>query len=241
MTNSPYKRALLKLSGESLRGEAGYGIDPIAVRYAANQIKSAVGLGVDLGVVMGGGNIWRGQDAEAWGMDRATADYSGMLATVINALALQDALEKTGVLTRTQTAIQIQAVAEPYIRRRAIRHLEKGRVVLFAAGTGNPHMTTDTAAALRAVEIGADVLLMAKNKVDAVYDSDPHKNPEARRFEWLSYMDALNLRLDVMDATALSLCMDNELPIVVFDLFQAGSVRRILSGEAMGTLISGRE
>ncbi len=239
MTKSVYKRALLKLSGESLRGEAKYGIDPSAVRYAANQIKEATALGVDLGVVVGGGNIWRGHDAESWGMDRATADYAGMLATVINALALQDALEKAGLVIRTQTAIQIQAVAEPYIRRRAIRHLEKGRVVLFAAGTGNPYMTTDTAAALRAIEIGADVLLMAKNKVDAVYDSDPNKNPGAKRFECLGYLDALNLRLEVMDATALSLCMDNKLPIIVFDLFQPGSVRRILSGEPVGTLISG--
>ena len=234
MAGSSYKRALLKLSGEALRGEAEYGIDGGAVRYAADQIKEAVGLGVDMGVVVGGGNIWRGSAAEARGMDRATADYGGMLATVINALALQDALEKVGLVTRTQSAIQIQAVAEPYIRRRAIRHLEKGRVVVFAAGTGNPYMTTDTAAALRAIEIGADVLLMAKNRVDAVYDSDPNKNPGARRFDCLGYLDALNLRLDVMDATALSLCMDNELPIVVFDSLQPGSIRRILSGRARG-------
>ena len=240
MAKAAYKRALLKISGESLRGEAKYGIDPGAVGYAANQIKDAVSLGVDIGVVVGGGNIWRGHDAEGWGMDRATADYAGMLATVINALALQDALEKIGLVTRTQTAIQVQAMAEPYIRRRAIRHLEKGRVVLFAAGTGNPYMTTDTAAALRAVEIGADVLLMAKNNVDAVYDSDPNKYPEARRFESLGYLDALNLRLDVMDTTALSLCMDNDLPIIVFDLFDLSSIRRILSGETVGTLISGR-
>ena len=240
MAGSPYKRALLKLSGESLKGEAEYGIDPGAVRYAADQLKETIGLGVDIGVVVGGGNIWRGKDAEARGMDRATADYAGMLATVINSLALQDSLEKAGIVTRTQTAIQIQAVAEPYIRRRAIRHLEKGRVVLFAAGTGNPYMTTDTAAALRAIEIGADVLLMAKNHVDAVYDSDPNKNPDAKRFESLGYLDALNLRLDVMDTTALSLCMDNELPIIVFDLFQQGSIRRILLGEPVGTLISGK-
>jgi uridylate kinase len=193
-----------------------------------------------MGVVVGGGNIWRGQAAEDEGMDRATADYAGMLATVINSLALQDALEKIGLVTRTQTAIQIQAVAEPYIRRRAIRHLEKGRVVIFAAGTGNTYMTTDTAAALRAIEIGADILLMAKNNVDGVYDSDPNKNPGAQRFDGLSYLDVLNLRLEVMDATALSLCMDNDLPIMVFDLFQAGSIRRILSGEAVGTRISGK-
>jgi uridylate kinase len=173
-------------------------------------------------------------------MDRATADYAGMLATVINSLALQDALEKIGLVTRTQTAIQIQAVAEPYIRRRAIRHLEKGRVVIFAAGTGNTYMTTDTAAALRAIEIGADILLMAKNNVDGVYDSDPNKNPGARRFDCLSYLEVLNLRLEVMDATALSLCMDNDLPIIVFDLFQSGGIRRVLSGEAVGTRISGK-
>ena len=240
MVGSTYKRALLKLSGESLKGESSYGVDPAAVRYAASQIKDVVQLGVDVGVVVGGGNIWRGSDAEAHGMDRATADYAGMLATVINALALQDALENIDLVTRTQTAIQVQAVAESYIRRRAIRHLEKGRVVLFAAGTGNPYMTTDTAAALRAIEIGADVLLMAKNNADGVYDSDPNKNPEARRFESLGYMDALNMRLDVMDTTALSLCMDNELPIIVFNLLNPGTLRRILSGERVGTLISER-
>ena len=240
MVGSTYKRALLKLSGESLKGESSYGVDPAAVRYAASQIKDVVQLGVDVGVVVGGGNIWRGSDAEAHGMDRATADYAGMLATVINALALQDALENIDLVTRTQTAIQVQAVAESYIRRRAIRHLEKGRVVLFAAGTGNPYMTTDTAAALRAIEIGADVLLMAKNNADGVYDSDPNKNPEARRFESLGYMDALSMRLDVMDTTALSLCMDNELPIIVFNLLNPGTLRRILSGERVGTLISER-
>ncbi len=238
VTRPAYKRALLKLSGEALKGEAAYGIDPVAVRYAAGQIGEAAELGVALGVVIGGGNIWRGQDAEAQGMDRATADYAGMLATVINALTLQDALEKAGLVTRTQTAIQIQAVAELYIRRRAIRHLEKGRTVIFAAGTGNPYMTTDTAAALRAVEIGAEVLLMAKNNVDAVYDCDPNKYPTARRFDHLDYLEALNLRLNVMDTTALSLCMDNKLPIVVFDVSQQGAIRRILSGEAVGTLIS---
>ena len=240
MARSQYKRALLKLSGESLKGEAEYGIDSAAARYAADQIREASQLGVDIGVVMGGGNIWRGYEAEARGMDRATADYAGMLATVINALALQDALERIGIDTRTQSAIQIQAVAEPYIRRRAIRHLEKGRVVLFAAGTGNPYMTTDTASALRAVEIGADVLLMAKNNVDGVYDSDPNKNPSARRFDCLGYLDALNMRLDVMDSTALSLCMDNDLPIIVFDLYESGGIRRILSGESIGTLISNK-
>ena len=239
LPSSPFKRALLKLSGESLRGKAEYGIEAGAVRYAAEQIKEGNSLGVEVAVVVGGGNIWRGSDAEERGMERAAADYAGMLATVINSLALQDALERIGLDTRTQTAMEIQAVAEPYIRRRAIRHLEKRRVVLFAAGTGNPYMTTDTAAALRAIEIGAEVLLMAKNKVDGVYDSDPRANPDAKRFEKLDYLDALNRRLDVMDTTALSLCMDNHLPIIVFDLFQAGSVRRVLSGEKIGTLISG--
>jgi uridylate kinase len=197
-------------------------------------------MGVELAVVIGGGNIWRGESAEMQGMDRATADYAGMLATLINALALQDGLERQDITTRTQSALQMQAVAEPYIRRRAIRHLEKGRVVLFAAGTGNPYMTTDTASALRALEINAEVLLMAKNNVDGVYDSDPNENPEATRFCNLDYMDALNRRLDVMDATAVSLCMDNKLPIIVFDIFEEGNVGRVLCGDAVGTLISGR-
>jgi uridylate kinase len=234
-----YKRALLKLSGESLKGQVAHGLGAEAVRYAAEQIKEGVDLGVELGVVVGGGNIWRGQEAEARGMDRATADYAGMLATMINALALQDSLEKLGLDTRTQSAIDVQAVAEPYIRRRAIRHLEKGRVVVFAAGTGNPYMTTDTAAALRAIEVGAEVLLMGKNRADAVYDSDPNKSSSARPFDHLGYLDALNLRLEVMDTTAISLCMDNQLPIIVFDLFQPRSIGRILTGDRMGTMISG--
>lgn len=237
MGKAVYIRALLKLSGESLKGSASYGIDPQAVRFAAGQIKEAVGLGVQIGVVVGGGNIWRGRDAEAQGLDRATADYAGMLATVINALALQDALEKLGLDTRTQSAIDIQAVAEPYIRRKAIRHLEKGRVVLFAAGTGNPHMTTDTAAALRAVEVGAEVLLMGKNNVDGVYDCDPNENVGAKRFDSLTYMEAINKRLEVIDSTALSLCMDNLLPIIVFNLFTPGNVKKVLSGDALGTRI----
>jgi len=210
---------MLKISGESLKGETQFGIDPVAVNYLSEQIGEAAALGVEIAVVMGGGNIWRGEAAESRGMDRATADYAGMLATIINALALQDGLEHLGVDVRTQSALQMQAVAEPYIRRRAIRHLEKGRVVLFAAGTGNPYMTTDTASALRALEINADVLLMAKNNVDGVYDSDPNENSDAVRFGNLDYMDALNMRLDVMDSTALSLCMDNQLPIVVFNIF----------------------
>lgn len=241
MSQPRYRRVLLKLSGESLKGEAPFGIDAAAVGYLADEIGQAQGLGVELALVVGGGNIWRGQEAEGRGMDRATADYAGMLATVINALALQDALEQKGLVTRTQSALQMQAVAEPYIRRRAIRHLEKGRTVLFAAGTGNPYMTTDTASALRALEIGAEVLLMAKNHVDGVYDSDPRKNPSAKRFGHLNYMEALNRRLSVMDSTALSLCMDNKLPIVVFDIFRPGNLGRILCGELVGTMITGRE
>jgi uridylate kinase len=234
-----YKRVLLKLSGEALMGESEYGIDPATVENIAQQLKRIVEGGIQVAVVVGGGNIWRGAAAEARGMDRATADYAGMLATMINALALQDALEKEGVLTRTQSAIAIQAIAEPYIRRRAIRHLEKGRVVIFAAGTGNPYMTTDTAAALRAIEIGADVLLMAKNNVDGVYDADPLINAGAKRFDELSYLDALRMRLEVMDSTALSLCMDNNLPIIVFDLRAPRSVERVVAGELIGTLVNG--
>ena len=234
-----YKRVLLKLSGEALMGEREFGIDPSTVENIAQQLRRIVQSGIQVAVVVGGGNIWRGAAAEARGMDRATADYAGMLATMINALALQDALEKEGVLTRTQSAIAIQAIAEPYIRRRAIRHLEKGRVVIFAAGTGNPYMTTDTAAALRAIEIGADVLLMAKNKVDGVYDADPLINIKAKRFEELTYLDALKMRLEVMDSTALSLCMDNNLPIIVFDLRAPHSVERVVAGEHMGTLVHG--
>ena len=239
-THSPkYKRVLLKLSGEALMGEGEYGIDPATVENIAKQLKRVVEGGVQVAVVVGGGNIWRGADAEARGMDRATADYAGMLATMINALALQDALEREGVVTRAQSAIAVQAIAEPYIRRRAIRHLEKGRVVIFAAGTGSPYMTTDTAAALRAIEIGADVLLMAKNKVDGVYDSDPLVNASAKRFDQLSYIDALKMRLEVMDSTALSLCMDNKLPIIVFDLRAPHSLERVVVGELIGTLVHG--
>ncbi len=232
---------MLKISGESLKGESPYGIDPEAVTYLCEQIGEAAGLGVEIAVVMGGGNIWRGEAAESRGMDRATADYAGMLATVINALALQDGLEQQGIDVRTQSALQMQAVAEPYIRRRAIRHLEKGRVVLFASGTGNPYMTTDTASALRALEINSDVLLMAKNNVDGVYDSDPNENSNAIRFGNLDYMEALNLRLAVMDSTALTLCMDNNLPIVVFNIFEPGTMGNILTGETVGTLITGRD
>ena len=205
----------------------------------AGEIRSVLDLGVEMGIVVGGGNIWRGTQAELDGMDRASADYAGMLATIISALALQDTLErKFGLVTRTQSAINVSQVAEPYIRRRAIRHLEKGRIVLFAAGTGNPFVTTDTGAALRAVEIGAEVLLMAKNNVDGVYEADPLTNPDARKIEHLTYFEALEKRLGVMDTTALSLCMDNDVPIIVFNLFEQGSLKRIVRGEALGSVVS---
>ena len=241
MTQAKYNRILLKISGESLKGAGPTGIDSSAVKYIAQQIADAHAANIELAVVIGGGNIWRGEEAEREGMDRATADYAGMLATTINALALQDALEQRGIVTRTQSAIQMQAIAEPYIRRRAIRHLEKNRVVLFSAGTGNPFMSTDTASALRALEIGADVIMMAKNDVDGVYDSDPHTNPKAKRFSQLDYLDALNLRLKVMDSTAVSLCMDNHLPIIVFNIFNSGDMGKILMGDPIGTIISGRD
>ena len=238
MTSTKYKRVLLKLSGESFSGKADYGIDANSVISIAKQIKQVIEMGVDIAIVVGGGNIWRGAAAAQKGMDRVTADYAGMLATVINALVLQDALEEAGVTTRTQTAIGIQQVAEPYIRRRAIRHLEKGRAVIFAGGTGNPYMTTDTAAALRAIEIEAEVLLMTKNNVDGVYSADPHKDPNAKKLDKLTHLEALNMRLNVMDATALSLCLDNKLPIVVFDLQAPRSIERAVTGEPIGTLIS---
>ena len=241
MSDTGYKRVLLKLSGEALMGDGEYGIDTSTVVNIAKQLKRVVDSGVQVAVVVGGGNIWRGDAAERRGMDRATADYAGMLATIINALALQDALEKEGVVTRSQSAIAVQAVAESYIRRRAIRHLEKGRVVIFAAGTGNPYMTTDTAAALRSIEINADVLLMAKNKVDGVYDSDPLTNAGAKKYDQISYLDALRKRLEVMDSTALSLCMDNNLPIKVFDLQAPNSIERVVAGELVGTLVHSGE
>jgi len=233
-----YQRVLLKLSGESLSGGAEFGIDASTLTDVARQIKQVVEMGVGTGIVVGGGNIWRGAVAEAAGMDRVTADHAGMLATVIDALALQDALEREGVITRTQSAIGIQQVAEPYIRRRAIRHLEKGRAVIFAGGTGNPYMTTDTTAALRAIEIKAEVLLMAKNNVDGIYSADPLKDPGARKFDHLTHLEALNLRLEVMDATALSLCLENKLPIIVFDLQAPRSLERVVLGEPIGTLVS---
>jgi uridylate kinase len=228
----------LKLSGGALTGGEEFGIDTVTLSNIAEQIKQVVSMGVELAIVVGGGNIWRGAMAEARGMERTSADYAGMLATLLNALALQDALEKHGVTTRTQSALTVQAVAEPYIRRRALRHLEKGRVVIFACGTGNPYMTTDTAAALRALEIDAEVLLMAKHHVNGVYEADPLTNPKAKKFDRISYSDALNLHLKVMDATALSLCMEHKLPIIVFDLDAPQSIVRSVSGEVIGTIVT---
>lgn len=232
-----FSRVLLKISGEALMGKDGSITDSDVLRDIARQVRHAWKTGVQISMVIGGGNIWRGSVAAAAGMDRAAADYAGMLATVINALALQDALEKQAVDTRVQTAINIQAVAEPYIRRRAIRHLEKGRVVIFAGGTGNPFMTTDTAAALRAVETDADVLLMAKNGVDGVYDSDPLQNPGAKRFDRITHREALQRRLEVMDATSLSLCMENNIPIVVFDVRANDNIQHAVEGENIGTVV----
>ncbi len=232
-----YRRVLLKLSGEALAGRLGYGIDPETISRIAEEITGVVALRVQLAVVIGGGNIFRGLAASAGGMDRATGDYMGMLATVINALALQDAIEKAGVPTRVLSAIEMRAVAEPYIRRRAIRHLEKGRVVVFAAGTGNPFFTTDTAGALRAVEIGAEVILKA-TKVDGIYTADPDKDHDAVKLPRVGYIEVLNRGLEVMDTTAISLCMDNKLPIVVFDLTRQGNIRRIIAGEPVGSIVS---
>lgn len=233
-----YRRALLKLSGEALIGEQGYGIDAKMLQYLADEISDVHRLGVELALVIGGGNLFRGSEAEARGIDRVTADNMGMLATVINGLSLQSALEQASIVTRVQTAFEMRAVAEPYIRRRALRHLEKGRVVLFAGGTGNPYFTTDTTAALRAAEIGADVVLKA-TKVDGIYDEDPVTHPEAVRLPRLTYLDTLQRRLKVMDATAVSLCMDNQLPIVVFDINQPGNLRSIMQGKPIGTLVGG--
>jgi len=238
MPKAKYKRVLLKLSGEALSGQQGYGIDTPTLTRIAGQIKRVMELGVGVAIVVGGGNIFRGAEAEADGMERVTADYAGMLATVINALALQDILEREGVTTRTQSAIGINQVAEPYIRRRAIRHLEKGRVVIFAGGTGNPYMTADTAAALRAIEIGAEVLLMTKNNVDGIYSADPLKDPTAKRFDRVTHLEVLNMRLEVMDATALSLCLENKLPIIVFDLQTPHSMEQAILGKLIGTLVS---
>lgn len=231
-----YDRVLLKLSGEALAGDQGYGIDPKVVDALADEIAEIVQDGVQLAVVVGGGNIFRGVSGATEGMDRAQADYIGMLATVMNALALQDSFERHGIFSRVQSAINMQEVSEPYIRRRAIRHLEKGRVVILAAGTGNPYFTTDTTAALRACELDVDCLMKA-TKVDGVYDSDPKTNPDAKRFDRISYLEVLNRGLNVMDATATSLCMDNEVPMIVFDLTKRGNIKRALMGEAVGTTV----
>jgi len=229
---------MTKLSGEALAGDNGYGIDPEIITGIAGEIRDVVALGVQISLVIGGGNIFRGLAASSAGMDRASADYMGMLATVMNSLALQDALETVGVKTRVQSAIEMREIAEPYIRRRAVRHLEKGRVVIFAAGTGNPYFTTDTAASLRAMEIGAEVILKA-TKVDGIYNADPVKDPSAVKFDSLTYLDVLQKGLQVMDATATSLCMDNDLPIVVFNMTQPGNIVKVLMGESIGTIVKG--
>lgn len=232
----PYKKILLKLSGEALAGQAGYGIDTDVLKVLAQEITDLQKAGVQIAIVLGGGNIFRGIKGATKGMDRASADYMGMLATVLNCLALQDALEHLGVHTRVQSAIEMQELAEPYIRRRAVRHLEKNRVVIFGGGTGNPYFTTDTTAALRAMEVGSEVVLKA-TKVDGIYDADPKTNPQAKRFEELSYLDVLQKGLKVMDSTAISLCMDNQLPIIVFDLEEKGALKRVVQGENVGTLV----
>jgi uridylate kinase len=232
-----YRRIVLKLSGEALAGSQGYGVDPAVLVRIGAEVREVIDLGVQVAIVIGGGNIFRGLAASAGGMDRSTADYMGMLATVINALALQDALEKAGCQTRVLSAIEMRAVAEPYIRRRAIRHLEKGRVVIFAAGTGNPFFTTDTAGALRAVEIGADAIIKA-TKVDGIYSADPARDKTAERLPKVTYIEVLNRRLEVMDTTAISLCMDNKLPIVVFDLTRSGNIKRIVCGEPVGSVVT---
>jgi len=238
MKKPRYKRILLKISGEILTGEKDYGIDPVVIGQIGQEIKEVVSLGVEVAIVIGGGNIFRGVAASSKGMDRATADYMGMLATVLNGLALQDALEKIDVHTRVQTAIEMREIAEPYIRRRAMRHLEKGRVVIFAAGTGNPFFTTDTTASLRATEIGAEVILKA-TKVDGIYDADPLLHAGARKYEELTYLDVLKKQLKVMDATAISLCMDQHIPIIVFSLKERGNIQRVVLGEKIGTEVRG--
>ena len=235
-----FKRILIKLSGEALAGDQGFGIDPETISSISQELAEVAKMGIQLAIVIGGGNIFRGVSASSKGMDRSSADYMGMLATVMNALAIQDALEKQGINTRVMSAITMREVAEPYIRRRAIRHLEKGRIVICAAGTGNPYFTTDTAAALRAMELKADAILKA-TKVNGVYDKDPVKHPDARMFDRLTYIEVLQKRLKVMDSTAISLCMDNNMPIVVFNLFETGNIKRIVSGEQVGTIVSSTE
>ncbi|WP_058303962.1 UMP kinase [Gorillibacterium timonense] len=239
MEQPKFKRIVLKLSGEALAGQLGYGIDSQTINSIAEQVKSVHELGVEVAIVCGGGNIWRGIAGSAKGIDRATADYMGMLATVMNSLALQDALENVGVPTRVQTSISMQQIAEPYIRRRAMRHLEKGRVVIFAAGTGNPFFSTDTTAALRAAEIEAEVILMAKNKVDGVYSADPFKDKTAIKYETLTYLEVISNNLGVMDTTASSLCMDNNIPLIVFSIMEEGNIKRVVLGDKIGTIVQG--
>ncbi len=238
MPELPYGRLLLKLSGNSLTGDKEFGIDSTVLNTVATEVHGAWQTGVQIGIVIGGSNIWNGATYEATGMDRSTADYAGMLATIMNAIALQDALEKLGAEVRTQSAISMPVIAEPYIRRRAIRHMEKNRIVIFAGGTGNPYMSTDTAAALRGLEIGANALLMAKNNIDGVYDSDPNQNSDARKFDHITHHEALSLRLQAIDSTALSLCMDNETTIAIFNLFVDGNLTKVLDGQNVGTLIT---
>jgi uridylate kinase len=237
MNNPAYKRILLKLGGEALAGPQGFGIDPLRAEAVAEQVESVRKQGVEVALVIGAGNLWRGREGITRGMERATADYMGMLGTVMNSMALMDALERRGIVTRVMSAVEMRAVAEPYIRRRAIRHLEKDRVVILGGGTGNPYFSTDTAAALRAMEIEADILIKA-TKVDGVYDEDPEKNPKAKRFDRLTYIDALNRRLQVMDSTAISLCMDNKMPILVLDMWQTDTLIKAVNGETIGTIIS---
>lgn len=240
MSSPKYKRVVLKLSGEALAGDTGFGINPAVIKSIAGQVKEIAELDVEVAVVVGGGNIWRGKIGEEMGMDRATADYMGMLATVMNSLALQDSLEQLGIETRVQTSIEMRQVAEPYIRRRAIRHLEKNRVVIFAAGTGNPYFSTDTTAALRAAEIEAEVILMAKNNVDGVYSADPRVDQNATKYDQLSYLDVIKEGLAVMDSTASSLCMDNDIPLIVFSIMEQGNIKRVITGEKIGTIVRGK-
>lgn len=240
MVEPKYKRVVLKLSGEAMAGQSGFGIDPATIKEMVNEIKEVHALGVEIAIIVGGGNIWRGITGAEMGMERAQADYMGMLATVMNSLALQDVLENNGVPTRVQTSIDMRQIAEPFIRRRAIRHLEKGRVVIFAAGTGNPYFSTDTLAALRAAEVNADVILMAKNNVDGVYDADPRHDANATKFDNLSHLDVIAKGLKVMDSTASSLSMDNDIPLVVFNLNEPGNIRRVVLGESIGTVVGGK-
>ncbi|MFX3674075.1 MAG: UMP kinase [Paenisporosarcina sp.] len=237
MSKPQYNRVVLKLSGEALAGEQGFGLSPQIIKSVAEQVREIVELGVEVAVVVGGGNIWRGKVGSEMGMDRATADYMGMLATVMNSLALQDSLEKSGIETRVQSSIEMRQVAEPYIRRKAIRHLEKKRVVIFAAGTGNPYFSTDTTAALRAAEIEADVILMAKNNVDGVYSADPKTNSDAIKYDQLSFLEVIQQGLQVMDSTASTLCMDNDIPLIVFSIMESGNIKRAVVGEKIGTVV----